>query len=312
MNRRNLVIVRAGDKSLHPDWLAGNAPRSWDIVVNYFGSNPDTFRGDDVTVIHSNGPKWPALYELLVQNPQFIDDYDHIWLPDDDLKIDKAGINRLFEICTEHKLEVAQPALTWDSYFGHITTLQNRNYKLRFTNYVEVMAPCFSSAMLKRSLPMMNSNLSGWGLDFIWVRLSERPKGGIAIVDAVSMRHTRPVGGPNYAKLREGGISPWDELRTFCRTYGLDEAPEIATHKAIRHNGKVVGDRGGPRGFLMASVLEYSFAVMKTPEPNRMMRRLAGMAYKACRNIPDRVSELPLRARRGVAKAPAAPGYTSK
>jgi len=37
MKRRNLVIVRAGNSSLHPEWLKGDGARNWDIVVNYFG-----------------------------------------------------------------------------------------------------------------------------------------------------------------------------------------------------------------------------------------------------------------------------------
>ena len=296
MTRKNLVIVRAGDSSLHPDWLRGKAERNWDLVVNYFGAKPPPVPSEDITYIYGKGPKWPALHELISSNPQLTADYDYIWLPDDDLRTDKTNINRLFEICREYNLEVAQPALTWNSYFGHLTTLQCRKYKVRFTNYVEVMAPCFSAAMLQKSLPLFDSNLSGWGLDFIWTKLAQRPESGIAIVDAVSVCHTRPVGGPNYKALRDGGISPWDELRSFCRTHGIDEDPAIATHKAIRRDGRLVS-RFGPRRFALGSLLDYGLALRQTPERKRMLRRLAGMAYKAINDIPDRVSERSLAKR---------------
>ncbi len=46
--RKNLVIVAAGDASLHEGWLAGAGERSWDLIVNYFGEDPQRYRRDDV------------------------------------------------------------------------------------------------------------------------------------------------------------------------------------------------------------------------------------------------------------------------
>ena len=294
VERRNLVVVRAGDKSLHPGWLAGPEPRSWDIVVNYFGDDPDRFRGPDVTRIDGKGPKWPALQALFQQHPELIDRYDHIWLPDDDLATDTASINRLFALCARHRLEVAQPALSWDSYFGHLTTLRNRRFRMRFTNYVEVMAPCMTASVLRATLPLFNANLSGWGLDFIWPRHVSRADGAIAIIDDVTVRHTRPVGGPNYKLLREGGISPWDELRRFCAANGIEQAPRIVTHKAMLRNGRMLGVEGRERLFAVLSILGLAGAPISSPERRRMLRRMAGMFYKNMLKIPDQVSETPL------------------
>jgi hypothetical protein len=39
---------------------------------------------------------------------------------------------------------LAQPALTKNSYFSHPLLLQVSNFIYRETNFVEVMAPCFS------------------------------------------------------------------------------------------------------------------------------------------------------------------------
>ena len=63
--RRNLVIVRAGDASLHEQWLAGDGERNWDLIVNYFGDDPARYRNEDVRRIDSKGPKWPALHDLI-------------------------------------------------------------------------------------------------------------------------------------------------------------------------------------------------------------------------------------------------------
>jgi hypothetical protein len=286
---KNLVIVRAGDNSLHPEWLRGAASCDWDLVVNYYGDKPEAYRHDGVIRIDSKGPKWPALHDLLADNPQFFKDYEYIWLPDDDLRTDATKINRLFAIMAERHLQVAQPALTWNSYFGHLTTLRNAKFQLRYTNYVEVMAPCFSAATLEKALPLFKTNLSGWGLDFVWAKLVNRPETDIAIIDAVTVDHTRPVGGPNYQLLRERGISPWDELRDFCKLHGIEEEP--ATHSAVYRNGAVIDAAKNPRRYTASAIAGYLPALRASPEPRRMLRRLAGMAWKAMYNLPDRVAE---------------------
>ena len=106
MTKQRLVVVRAGDNSLHPHWLAGDGDHTWYLVVSYFGDDPDIFKVDDGVRIDSKGPKWPALYELFSLYPNLATDYDYIWLPDDDLMASKADINRLFDICVAYGLEV--------------------------------------------------------------------------------------------------------------------------------------------------------------------------------------------------------------
>ncbi|MGH6727372.1 MAG: DUF707 domain-containing protein [Pseudolabrys sp.] len=216
--RRNLVIVRAGDTSLHEQWLAGEGERNWDLIVNYFGDDPERYRTADVRRINSKGPKWPALHDLIEKLGEEAFCYDRVWLPDDDLIATKAGINLLFDTVDKHGLALAQPSLTLDSHLGHTITLHNRSFHLRFTNFVEIMAPCFGRDFLKQMLPTFNENRTGWGLDFIWPsKIADWTR--IAIVDAVTVRHTRPVGGPNYAA--SGGTDPRQEMRELLGKYGV-------------------------------------------------------------------------------------------
>jgi hypothetical protein len=218
--RKNLVIVRAGNSSLHEQWLDGEGDRNWDLIVNYFGDDPERYRQDDMQRIDSKGPKWPKLYDLIQKLGQDVYCYDLVWLPDDDLSATKAGINSLFDIIEQHALALAQPALTPDSYVSHLITLRNRSFHLRYTNFVEIMAPCFTRDFLKQMLPTFKENLSGWGLDFIWpTRISDWTR--IAIIDAVTVRHTRPVGGPNYRHLASGGKTPPQEMRELLAKYGV-------------------------------------------------------------------------------------------
>jgi hypothetical protein len=92
---------------------------------------------------------------------------------------------------------------------------------LRLTDFVENMAPCFRRDSLETCLPTMGQNLSGWGLGAIWPHLLNGGLSRVAIIDDVTVTHTRPVGGPNYAALRAAGISPQLEMDALLDTYGV-------------------------------------------------------------------------------------------
>lgn len=242
-NRRNLVIVRAGDSSIHPQWL--NVPgeeRNWDLIVSYFGDDPDKFRGGDWLRIDGKGPKLRGVYDLVHSHEQLIRQYEYVWLSEDDLQCTCRGINRIFDVCRERGLKLAQPSLTRDSYFGHAIVLHSPSFRLRYTTFVEIMAPCMSIETLWRLLPTMNQNVSGWGVDFVWAKMLAGDRLGIAIIDEVQIRHTRPVGGGTlYDPLKQRGDSPWDEYRAAEKRYGI-ASRRYWIERAVRNSGREVND----------------------------------------------------------------------
>jgi hypothetical protein len=152
--KRFLVIVRAGDSSLHPRWTHSLATRDWDLVVSYFGNDPHCYRDGGVIRIDDMGPKYPALHTVL-NREDFWRGYDYIWLPDDDLAVSQGTISSLFEVTASHDFALTQPALSWLSWFSHAVTIQHPSFKLRLTNFVEIMAPCFERRFLETCLPTM-------------------------------------------------------------------------------------------------------------------------------------------------------------
>jgi hypothetical protein len=243
--KKNLVIVRAGDTSLHPEWLeyTSGEGRSWDIIVNYFGNDPQKYRQEDVTRIDSKGPKWPALFELISSHSELVGRYESVWLPDDDLRCTCEDINRLFAIFEREKLELAQPALRHESYVAHMVTLYNPKFHLRYTNFIEVMAPCFSRHALEKLLPTFNDNLSGWGLDYVWATMLGPPGSPVAIIDDVQVLHTRPIGAANYGALKERGITAWDEMHESLQQHGIAKRGVVIHRAVVRGTGEEI-----PRG----------------------------------------------------------------
>ncbi len=289
MTKRNLVVVRAGDHSLHPHWLKGQGERNWDLVVSYFGDDPDLYKDGDAQRIDAKGPKWQGLDALFRQHPELLRNYDYILLPDDDLMMAKADVSRLFDICRAYRLKAAHPALSANSYFSHLTALRNSATRLRFTNFIELMAPCLSAAVLAATMDYFGKTASGWGLEHAWAQRAGQT--GMAIVDEVTVIHTRPVGGPNYKFLREKGISPWDELRALCRELGADERPLIETYGVVYQDYRRAGRATRDRVFDLRLGLGWLSALKDTPNQKMLARRIAGYAYKSIFQLPDRVVE---------------------
>lgn len=194
MQNTNLVIVRAGKSSLHPNWL--NGPRNWDLIVSTYDPTAEFSEGDGVLVDLSPGYKWRGLHATITRLKPLIDGYERIWLPDDDIATDAMTINSLFDLHRRFDLELSQPSLTANSYYTHEITMNHPGFFLRFTNFVEVMVPMFSKRLFDLVLPDFASSDSGWGFDNTWQLLTEFPR--VAIFDCLSVHHTRPLGGANY------------------------------------------------------------------------------------------------------------------
>ena len=231
--RRYLVVVRADHDSRHPDWVRGGQDRNFDLLVSYFGSRPHDFERDADYFEAVPGMKWPRLHELYVERREWFLAYDAYWFADDDISARPQTICQMFDLFTAHDLWVAQPALGSGSYVGLPITRRVIRSKLRFTSYVEVMAPLFSRYALERLVHTFADNVSGWGLDHAWWYLMGEPRKRFAVLDATPVVHTRPFGaGRNYATCTELGVDWNAEFKQTLERYGVPR-PRYDTFESI-------------------------------------------------------------------------------
>ncbi len=217
MDKRFLIVARVGDKSLHGQWLLGAEPE-FDLFLSYFGDTPERFRADATFYDAAKGGKWPKIGDLVETYWDLIQTYEAVWFPDDDLLADAASINRLFQLFTGLGLSLAQPALSDNSHYTFAGLLQRPKSFLRYVNFVEVMAPIMSQSALQRLKHTFTQSPSGWGLDSLWPQLlGDSSNRQIAIVDAVSVIHTRPVGGELYKKNPD--LSPKNDVEKLATLY---------------------------------------------------------------------------------------------
>lgn len=221
--RKNLVVVRAGDKSLHPQWI--DEKRNWDIVVSYYGNHPERYIGQYDHLHMFKGSKWQGLNDFLVKNEFPIKNYEYIWFPDDDLFSNCANINAFFEICKLLDLTIAQPALTEYSYFYWHITLKSINFDVRITDFVEIMAPCFKVERFEKFKSTFGENSSGHGLEWVWKKISlENNIFKFGIVDVTPVFHTRKVGSAGHGGSQSSSAI---EMATLFQKYEVSATKPV-------------------------------------------------------------------------------------
>lgn len=218
---RNLIISPIGDRSVHRTWLAGPGKPNFDLFLLYYGNGPDDAARDAKYYVRRKGFKWEHLHYVAEEHAATLQQYDHIWCPDDDIACDTAGVNLLFELFERYQLQLAQPAIArGDFSFRGLT--QQRGNILRYSPYVEVMCPIFTRDAFLKVKPTFLENRSGWGLDWIWPKLFQPRE--MAIIDKVGIHHTGPLGkGEHYKNLESLGINPYRDFdETVARHGGID------------------------------------------------------------------------------------------
>ena len=212
----NLIISPVGDNSLHNSWMGDDA--NFDLVLLYYGDNENiaqSYLYYTPYVYTAKGEKYHLLKSFIQSNLDFISNYKYIWFPDDDVSISTQNINKLFKIATQYELSISQPAM--EGYISHEITKPIPNSLLRYTNFVEVLAPLFDKETLFKVYDTFNLNYSSWGYDYLWTHLLGYPKNKIAIIDDIIMAHTKPV-GQSYSRFPR---APWEEMNELLYLYNI-------------------------------------------------------------------------------------------
>ena len=223
--RSNLILVRAGNNSLHPLWL--DKTRSFDLVLSYFGDQPEKFKGQYDVLHRYKGSKWEGISNFFSnpKNIRILKKYDYVWLPDDDLLASCSEINRFFELVEKYDLALSQPSLKDKSYISWQITLQRTDLSHRVTDFVEIMAPCFRVRDFSLFSSTFSENKSGFGLEWLWSRIASEANLKLGIIDEVGVFHTRPVGSGDRGI---GGINPNLEQEQLFTKHGLTaKTPEV-------------------------------------------------------------------------------------
>lgn len=212
--KKNLVIAAVGDKSMHSYWMP-NTQSDYDLALIYYGDG-DGYQEDTPLCRKAKGTKYQLLAQATKEHPEMFD-YQYIWMPDDDIVLPREEIERLFDIMQDKKLWLAQPSIM--GWYGLDVTLHHKDCFLRYTNYVEIMCPCFETNALKKCLFSFNLNKTGWGIDHLWNKILGHPTDKLAVIDDIVAVHTRPVGGGDMYKNQAKGSSMEGAIEDNVKVY---------------------------------------------------------------------------------------------
>lgn len=267
--KSNLVIVRAGKNSLHSRWLnMPYASRNFDVIISYFDEDAYNAHIEEVgiTAFYYKGGKWNGLYNTIKGFDGLLESYKFFWLPDDDIDCSSSDVNKIFENMIKHDIKIGQPSLTHNSYFSHFLLFQCPDFKLRYSNFIEVMVPCLRYDILEKILPQFEKTMSGFGLDYVWCRLKGAGEYSSAIFDDIAVYHTRPVGNVLQSAMKVNGRHPKDEERALCAYYGVEmKTTPIAYSGILKNNKKIFGKKS--MGFGM--IYSYAKFMITQPRDNR-------------------------------------------
>ena len=211
-------------------------------MVGYYESPTQLDQGAEIVTL-GGVAKFPSLWETNQAHKDFLLHYRAILFLEDDIEIRFEDVDRLFDVFCHFDLALAQPSLSHRSYCSWPITLCCPSFRLRFTNFVEIMAPLFSAFALARCLDTFHRSTSGWGLDLTWPALLGHPRDRIAIIDEVVVTHTKPIDPQNgrlYQYLRSIGVDPYQELHALSEQHGL--GPD----HVLRQYGGVLSPQVGP------------------------------------------------------------------
>jgi hypothetical protein len=221
--RRWCVFTSAGDHNNVLSWLAGLDGREWDLVVAFYGDDDAAFerlRPACRAAFRSKGSKFQNLKKLFSSEPQLFEQYDFIWVADDDLTIRPEDVAQLFRYAAEYGFWISQPAFSSEGQISHkITERVGPDSFIRIVNFVELTCPLFRTDKLKEFLSIYDGELVGWGIDWWYCHLFQADHTmKLAIVDdivALNPRaHQRDGGNREITKLQPNELreAHWQEI----------------------------------------------------------------------------------------------------
>jgi hypothetical protein len=205
---RDLVIVMAGDRSLHEAIATG---RAYDLWVVYYGDSDEIaqrYAAAADRFWRRKGLKIDLCRQVLLEEVLLGEGFDYgqyryVFLPDDDIAFDDgaADVHRLFETAEALEADIFQPAVRND-YVSFAGTRQMAGAVCHQVNWIENMMPAYRGDLFRSAflggIHALEYLKSGWGLEIVASRLAEVALGRGArsyVIDACPATHTRPVGG---------------------------------------------------------------------------------------------------------------------
>jgi hypothetical protein len=141
--------------------------------------------------------------------------YDWMLIIDDDIGLPTDFLDLLIYFSFTYGFKLAQPAHRFRSYAAYKITERHWASQVRTTGFVEIGPATLLHRDTFADLIPFPSLRWAWGLDFLWADIAKRQDWRMGVIDAVAIRHLRPVGA-SYDTL-----AARDEAIAFLTSQGI-------------------------------------------------------------------------------------------
>lgn len=213
---RFLVYTSAGNKSQVHRWLRGN--KEFDLWITCYAERNTSLLNIADYYNERKGGKFPNLHHVMQQWPDIVNQYQAIFVADDDLHLTGSDISELFAIRERYDLSILQPAFSQFGKISHTITRARVFSFLRHTNFVEVTCPLFRMEKLEAFMRVYDPMLVCHGADYWYMQqLVGDARDKAAIVDAIVARnpHDSTKGGREILNLQsdEERHANWNHIK---------------------------------------------------------------------------------------------------
>ncbi|MEO8690338.1 MAG: glycosyltransferase [Solirubrobacteraceae bacterium] len=166
--------------------------------------------------------KWANLNGALIAHPPR--GFDWLLIIDDDVELPRDFLDVFISLAEHHGFRLAQPAHAFASHAAWEVTRRRPGLAARRTRFVEI-APvtAIRADAFDALLPFPDLQM-GWGLDAHWAALAERRGWKVGVIDALPVRHVRPVAA-EYP--RDAAMAEADRFLEGKPYVTRDEAAEV-------------------------------------------------------------------------------------
>ena len=135
--------------------------------------------------------KWANLNAALLAHPPR--GFDWLLIVDDDVELPRDFLDVFISLAEHHGFRLAQPAHAFASHAAWEVTRRRPGLTARRTRFVEIgPVTAIRADAFDALLPFPDLQM-GWGLDAHWGALAAQRGWKVGVIDAVPVRHTRPV-----------------------------------------------------------------------------------------------------------------------
>jgi Protein of unknown function (DUF707) len=212
--RELLYFIRCGKRK--PESFDTIYSQSRSSIVLSLYEEPEWPIPQDCIIVAGGLSKYHAFYKVRRRL-----DFKFVFLLDADIELPNFSEDRILSKLLAKDVNCVQYSLSDDSHASHAFLKRTGSLDFRRVNFVEVMAPIFTSRSVDAVLETFPESISTWGLDFAWSRIFAGNK--MYVMDSETMTHRdRPdlLEGPFYQYLKSIGRDPRVEMAALKKHFG--------------------------------------------------------------------------------------------